>query len=43
MPNWCEGNIRFRGACKDIKALVENELVCVGTAKGGIAWAARLK
>lgn len=38
MPNWCEGNIRFRGACKDIKALVENELVCVGTVVGERNW-----
>ena len=38
MPNWCEGNIRFRGACKDIKALVENELVCVGHVAGDKGW-----
>lgn len=34
MPNWCEGNIRFRGACKNIKALLENELQAVGHKAG---------
>lgn len=28
MPNWCEGNIRFRGTKKNIKNFLENELVC---------------
>lgn len=36
MPNWVEGNIRFRGACKNIKALLENELQCVGHVPGKI-------
>ena len=27
MPNWCEGNIRFRGKCKDIKRFLMNEIV----------------
>ena len=30
MPNWCEGNIRFRGKQKDIKRFLMNEIVyCV--------------
>ena len=31
MPNWCKGNIRFRGALKDIRTLLEHEIRCVGT------------
>ena len=27
MPNWCEGNIRFRGKKKDIKRFLMNEIV----------------
>ena len=27
MPNWCEGNIRFRGKQKDIKRFLMNEIV----------------
>ena len=27
MPNWCEGNIRFRGAVKNIKKFLKQELV----------------
>lgn len=27
MPNWCEGNIRFRGAMKNIKQFLKNEIV----------------
>ena len=28
MPNWCEGNIRFRGAQKNIRRFLTNEIVC---------------
>jgi len=28
MPNWCKGNIRFRGKKKDIKRFLLNEIVC---------------
>lgn len=28
MPNWCAGNIRFRGKKKDIKRFLLNEIVC---------------
>ena len=28
MPNWCEGNIRFRGKKKNIKQFLTNEIVC---------------
>lgn len=27
MPNWCEGNIRFRGKQKDIKRFLKSEIV----------------
>lgn len=27
MPNWCEGNIRFRGKKKDIKNFLMNEII----------------
>ena len=33
MPNWCEGNIRFRGKRKDIKDFLMNEIV-VNSIKG---------
>lgn len=29
MPNWCEGNIRFRGTKENIKKFIENEIVYV--------------
>lgn len=28
MPNWCEGNIRFRGKKENIKQFLINEIVC---------------
>ena len=28
MPNWCEGNIRFRGKPENIKRFLMNEIVC---------------
>lgn len=28
MPNWCEGNIRFRGTKENIKNFMKNEIVC---------------
>lgn len=31
MPNWAEGNIRFRGNPKNIEEFLKNELECVGT------------
>lgn len=43
MPNWCEGNIRFRGACKNIKALLENEVECVGHKAGSFMEVVTLK
>lgn len=27
MPNWCEGNVRFRGKQKDIKRFLMNEII----------------
>ena len=28
MPNWCEGNIRFRGKAENIRRFLMNEIVC---------------
>lgn len=28
MPNWCDGNIRFRGKQENIKRFLMNEIVC---------------
>ena len=28
MPNWCKGNIRFRGTQENIKRFLMNEIVC---------------
>lgn len=35
MPNWCEGNIRFRGTSKNIKRFFLNEIVCCSYEKEG--------
>ena len=35
MPNWCEGNIRFRGKVKDIKRFLMNEIVVCSYERNG--------
>ena len=35
MPNWCEGNIRFRGKREDIKKFCLNEIVALAYEKKG--------
>lgn len=34
MPNWAEGNIRFRGKPENIMAFLKNELECTATERG---------
>ena len=35
MPNWCEGNVRFRGKQKDIKRFLMNEIIACKYCKDG--------